>query len=176
MKVADCMTRDVRIGDPEMTLRDAACLMAECDAGVLPIGENDRLVGMLTDRDIAIRGIAQGRGPDSKVRDTMSQEVCWCYEDEDVGDALRHLADEQIRRMPVLSRSKRLVGIVTMGDLANATEPVRTGRALWRGCSNRPGSGSCICPATRPTSARSSPPGPSKLKMRLRATAARRDS
>jgi CBS domain-containing protein len=130
MKVSDCMTREVRLGDPEMTLREAARCMAECDAGALPIGENDRLIGMITDRDIAIRGVAQGRGPDAKVRDVMSREVRWCYEDEDVGDALRRLSDEQIRRLPVLSRAKRLVGIITMGDLAAATEPVRTGRAL----------------------------------------------
>ncbi len=130
MKVSDCMTRDVQLGDPDMTLREAARLMAECDSGVLPIGENDRLVGMLTDRDIAIRGVAQGKGPDAQVRDVMSRDVRWCYEDEDVGDALRRLADEQIRRLPVLSRAKRLVGIITMGDLAAATEPVRTGRTL----------------------------------------------
>ena len=104
--------------------------MAECDAGALPIGENDRLIGMITDRDIAIRGVAQGKGPNDKIRDVMSREVRWCYEDEAVEDALRRMAEEQIRRIPVLSRAKRLVGIITMGDLAAATEPVRTGRAL----------------------------------------------
>lgn len=130
MKIKDCMTTDVRLGDPDMTLREAARQMAECDAGVLPIGENDRLVGMLTDRDIAIRGVAQGKGPDDRVRDVMSGEVRWCYEDDSIEDALKCMADEQIRRMPVLSRAKRLVGIVAVSDLGAATRPDRAGETL----------------------------------------------
>lgn len=130
MKVSDCMTRDVEITNPDMTLCEAAKLMADCDAGVLPVGDNDRLVGMLTDRDIAIRGIAQGKGPDAKVRDVMSRDVCWCFEDEDVDDALERLAEEQIRRMPVLSREKRLVGIISIGDLTDSAQPQQTGRTL----------------------------------------------
>jgi CBS domain-containing protein len=130
MKVSECMTRDVEIANPDMSLREAARLMADCDAGVLPVGENDRLVGMLTDRDIAIRGVANGKGPDAKIRDVMSGDVCWCYEDEDVDDALQQLAEEQIRRMPVLSREKRLVGIISIGDLTDSTQPQQTGRTL----------------------------------------------
>lgn len=130
MKVSDCMTRDVRLGDPDMTLREAARLMAECDSGVLPIGENDRLVGMLTDRDICIRGVAQGKGPNDKVREVMSRDVRWCYEDNAVEDALQCMAEEQIRRMPVLSRAKRLVGIVAISDLSAAAEAHRTGEAF----------------------------------------------
>lgn len=130
MKVSDCMTREVEITSPDMTLREAAKLMADCDAGVLPVGENDRLVGMLTDRDIAIRGIANGMGPDSTVRDVMSSDVCWCFEDEDIDDALERLAEEQIRRMPVLSRGKRLVGIISIGDLTDGAQPQQTGRTL----------------------------------------------
>ncbi len=82
MKVSECMTRDVEIANPDMSLREAAKLMADCDAGALPVGENDRLVGILTDRDITIRAVANGRGPDAKIRDIMSGDVCWCYEDE----------------------------------------------------------------------------------------------
>jgi CBS domain-containing protein len=120
----------VEIASPDMSLRDAARMMADCDAGSLPVGDNDRLVGMLTDRDIAIRGVAQGKGPDSPVREVMSQDVCWCFEDDDVGDALQRLAEEQIRRLPVLSREKRLVGIVSIGDLTDSAQPQETGRTL----------------------------------------------
>jgi CBS domain-containing protein len=130
MKVSECMTRDVRLGDPQMSLREAAQLMAECGSGVLPIGENDRLVGMLTDRDIVIRGIARGLKPEANVREVMSGDICWCFEDEDVDEALQRMADEQIRRMPVLSREKRLVGIISLGDLSRAHENRTTGAAL----------------------------------------------
>jgi CBS domain-containing protein len=130
MKISDCMTRDVQLANPEMTLRDAAKLMAKCDSGVLPVGENDRLVGILTDRDIAIRGIAEGKGPDAKVRQAMSSDVRWCYEDENIDGVLRRLGDEQIRRMPVLSRSKRLVGIVALADLTINAQPQQTGATL----------------------------------------------
>jgi CBS domain-containing protein len=130
MKISECMTRDVQLANPDMTLREAARMMGECDAGVLPVGENDRLVGMLTDRDIAIRGIAEGKGPEAKVREAMTQEVRWCFEDDEAEDALQVMADEQIRRMPVLSREKRLVGIVSLGDLTDACRPQETGQTL----------------------------------------------
>ena len=130
MKISECMTPDVRLADPEMSLREAAQTMAECDAGVLPVGENDRLVGMLTDRDIAIRGVARGLGPDAKVREAMTHEVRWCFEDEDSDEVLSTMADEQIRRLPVLNRDKRLVGIISLGDLAREPEKRATGAAL----------------------------------------------
>lgn len=130
MKISDCMTRKVELADPEMTLREAAQLMGKCGSGVLPVGENDRLVGMLTDRDIAIRGVAQGKGPDAKVRDAMSSDVCWCFEDEKIEDVLQRLGDQQIRRMPVLSREKRLVGIISIGDLTESAKPKETGATL----------------------------------------------
>jgi len=130
MKVADCMTQDVQLASPDMTLREAAQLMADCDAGALPVGDNDRLVGMITDRDIAIRGVAAGKSPDTKVRDAMSRDVCWCFEDETIEDVLRRLGDEQIRRMPVISRDKRLVGIVSIADLTDSARPQDTGTAL----------------------------------------------
>jgi CBS domain-containing protein len=129
MKISDCMTRNVQLADPTMSLREAARIMGECDAGVLPVGENDRLVGMLTDRDIAIRGVACGLGPEAKVRDAMTSQVEWCYADTDAGEALQHMAQAQIRRMPVLDRSKRLVGIVSLSDLSD-TRPEQSGEAL----------------------------------------------
>lgn len=130
MKISECMTRDVQLANPDMSLREAARLMGACDAGALPVGENDRLVGMITDRDMAIRGMGEGKGPDAKVRDCMSREVRWCFEDDDVDECLETMADEQIRRMPVLNRAKRLVGIVSLGDLTEAAQPQATGRTL----------------------------------------------
>jgi CBS domain-containing protein len=130
MKISECMRRDVRIADPAETLLDAARAMADIDAGFLPVGENDKLVGIITDRDITIRAVATGRGPDAKIRDVMSEEVRYCYADEDVDDVLDNMADQQIRRLPVVDRSKRLVGIVSIGDLATNGETRATGEAL----------------------------------------------
>lgn len=130
MKISECMSRDVRIVEPETSLREAARMMAQCGSGVLPVGENDRLVGMLTDRDIVIRAVAENRGPDTKVREAMSREVRWCFADDDIDEALSTMADEQIRRMPVLNRDKRLVGIISLGDLAQSHEHRTTGATL----------------------------------------------
>ena len=118
MKVAEVMTRQVEVASPEDTLRQAAGRMAELDTGALPVGEGDRLVGMLTDRDIAVRAVAQGRGPETKVREAMTPEVRYCFEDEDLEDAVRSMGENKVRRLPVMSREKRLVGIVSFGDVA----------------------------------------------------------
>lgn len=119
MNVREVMSRDVKIASPDDTLQHAAELMVDIDAGVLPVGENDRLVGMLTDRDITIRAVAKGKAPDrTKVRDVMSPEIKYIYEDESVEDAAENMGTLQIRRLPVLNREKRLVGIVSLGDLA----------------------------------------------------------
>ncbi|ESX70044.1 MULTISPECIES: CBS domain-containing protein [unclassified Mesorhizobium] len=130
MKVGNCMTKDVEIASPQQTLRDAAEMMGRLDAGAMPVGENDRLVGMITDRDIAIRGVAQGKTPDAKVREVMSTEVRYCFDDEDAEDVLRNMADLKVRRLPVLNRDKRLVGIVSLGDLATNSETATAGEAL----------------------------------------------
>jgi CBS domain-containing protein len=137
MKVSNCMTRNVKIADPNQTIRDAALAMARLDAGVLPVGENDRLVGMITDRDIAIRGVAEGKGPDAKIRDVMSTDVKYCFEDEEIDDVLHNMGELKVRRMPVLNRDKRLVGIVSLGDLATNAETAEAGEAL--GDISRPG-------------------------------------
>jgi len=118
MKVREAMTRDVRIASPDETIRDAAKAMAALDAGVLPVGENDRLVGMITDRDMAVRAIAQGKGPDTKIREVMTTEVKYCFEDEELDHVAANMADIRVRRLPVMNREKRLVGIVSLGDVA----------------------------------------------------------
>jgi CBS domain-containing protein len=120
MKVIEAMTCDVHVANPNQTIQQAAQLMAEIEAGVLPVGENDRLVGMITDRDIAIRGIAKGKGPNAKVRDVMTEDVEYCFEDQEL-DVVT-VANIQVRRLPVLNQEKRLVGILSVGDLA-AIEP-----------------------------------------------------
>jgi CBS domain-containing protein len=118
VKVGEIMTRGVEVAKPDDSLQQAAGRMAELDTGVLPVGEGDRLVGMLTDRDIAIRAVAQGKGPDAKVRDAMTPEVRYCFEDEDLDDVVRNMGENKVRRLPVMSRDKRLVGIVSLGDVA----------------------------------------------------------
>jgi CBS domain-containing protein len=113
------MTREVRIATPGQSIRDVAKIMAEIDAGAMPVGENDRLVGMITDRDIAIRAVAHGKGPDTPVREVMSTErVLYCYDDEELDHVAKNMASEQVRRLPVVNRDKRLVGIVSFGDVA----------------------------------------------------------
>jgi CBS domain-containing protein len=118
MKVSEVMTPDVRIVSPEQTLEHAARTMGEIDVGVLPVGENDRLIGMITDRDIALRGVAKGKGPGAKVREVMSEEVKYCFADQDLEEVARNMAEIQVRRFPVVDRNKRLVGIVSLGDIA----------------------------------------------------------
>jgi CBS domain-containing protein len=131
MKVSDCMTQDVRVAAPTQTLREAATLMAELDVGALPVGENDRLVGMITDRDIAIRAIAAGRGPETCVRDIMTDSVKYCYADQSLEEVSRNMGDIQVRRLPVVDRDKRLVGIISLSDIANGDGAVdEAGEAL----------------------------------------------
>ena len=119
MQISKIMSRDVKIAAPGDSLQHAAQLMAEIDSGVLPVGENDRLVGMLTDRDITVRAVAKGLAPaECKVRDVMSEEPKYVFEDESTDDLARNMESLQVRRLPVLNREKRLVGIVSLGDLA----------------------------------------------------------
>ncbi len=122
MNVNSCMSTDVRLASPGSSIREAARLMKEIDAGILPVGEGDRLVGMVTDRDIAVRAVAEGKDPDTTVREVMSSEVLYCYDDEALDDVARQMRELQIRRMPVLNRDKRLVGIISLADLALTDE------------------------------------------------------
>ena len=130
MKVCDAMTRDVRISSPDATIEEAAKTMLEIDAGVLPVGDNDRLVGVVTDRDIAIRGIGFGKGPRTPVREVMSTEVRYCFEDDEIDKVARNMATEQIKRLPVVNRAKRLVGIISLGDVATTQGSKPAGEAL----------------------------------------------
>ena len=130
MKVRECMTREVRLTSPDESISQAARHMAEADAGAIPVGENDRLIGMITDRDIAVRAVARDLGPSTKVRDVMTKQVRYCFEDDDVDDVIHNMGDQKIRRLPVLDREKRLVGIVSLGDVAKGHRPDSTGKAL----------------------------------------------
>jgi len=118
MKVSEAMTRDVRVANPNESIRDAARMMAEINAGSLPVGENDRLIGVITDRDIAVRAVAEGKAPTTKIRDIMSPEVLYCFDDQELDDVAKNMGDVKVRRMPVVNRDKRLVGIISIGDVA----------------------------------------------------------
>ena len=130
MQVRDAMTEDVRIANPKQTIRDAARMMAEIDAGFIPVGDNDRLVGMITDRDIAVRAVAMGKGPDTPISEVMSREVKYCFEDDDIDDVARNMADLKLRRLPVLNEDKRLVGVISVGDIALSEGPDPAGEAI----------------------------------------------
>ena len=130
MKISKCMTRDVQLASPTQSIQDAAKMMAEIDAGSLPVGQDNRLVGMITDRDIAIRAVAEGKSPDTPVREVMSQEVLYCFDDQELEEVARNMADIKVRRLPVLNRSKHLVGIVSLGDLSRKQQPEMTAKAV----------------------------------------------
>jgi len=130
MKVNEIMTRAVLVASPDQSIREAARMMAELDAGVLPVGEDDHLVGIITDRDIAIRAVGNGKAPDTRIRDVMTGEVKYCFEDEDIEEVAQNMADIQIRRLPVISREKRLVGIIAVADLAVHGDPEVVGEAV----------------------------------------------
>jgi len=122
MQVKDVMTRGAQCIAPDATLQEAARQMKGLDVGPLPVCENDRLVGMLTDRDITVRAVADGKDPcKTHVRDAMTEGIAYCFEDDDVADAARLMKEKQIRRLVVLNRDKRLAGIVSLGDLAVET-------------------------------------------------------
>jgi len=130
MKIRDVMTPDVRTIAPSLTIREAAQAMAETDVGVLPVAENDRLVGMLTDRDIVVRAVAAGLNPDTAVRDAMSPEIKYCFDDDEVDEVCENMAEQQLRRLPVVDRDKNLVGIVSLSDLARQGDSEAAGEAL----------------------------------------------
>jgi CBS domain-containing protein len=134
MKVIDAMTRNVLIATPEQSISEVAKTMATIDVGALPVGENDRLVGMITDRDIAVRAVAGGRSPDTKVRDVMSKQILYCYEDQDLEDVAQNMSEVKVRRLPVMNRDKRLVGILSLGDLALNAAPETTGETVASVC------------------------------------------
>lgn len=130
MQVKEAMTDQVAIASPKQTVQDAARMMARLDIGVLPVGENDRLVGMITDRDIAVRAVAAGKGPSTPIEEVMSREVRYCYEDDDIDEVSVNMAEIQLRRLPVLNGEKRLIGILSLADIATMDGPDSAGTAL----------------------------------------------
>lgn len=138
MLVRDLMTRDVRIAAPDQTIQEAAVTMASIDAGFMPVGDNDRLVGTLTDRDIAVRAVAQGKGPETPVRDVMTTDVKYCFEDEDIAIVADNMGDIQVRRLPVLDRQKRLVGVLSLGDIAVSDAADKAAEDALTGISRKP--------------------------------------
>jgi CBS domain-containing protein len=130
MRVHQAMSRDVCVAGPEQSLCDVACSMARIDSGAIPVAENDRLVGMVTDRDIALRGVAVGKGPLTPVREVMTRDVKYCYEDEDLAHVAQNMAELRVRRLPVLNRQKRLVGILSLGDIALSEGKGAAGEAI----------------------------------------------
>jgi CBS domain-containing protein len=117
MQVSECMSRDVRLCSPDDSLRDVARTMREYGAGAMPVGERNRLIGMITDRDIVVRAVADGRGPDTLVRDAMTQLVYYAFHDEDLESAAATMKQLQIRRLPVLDHWRRMVGILSLDDI-----------------------------------------------------------
>jgi CBS domain-containing protein len=120
MQVAECMTSTVKTIRPDETLKSAGKLMLESDIGVLPVTDGERLIGMITDRDIVVRALAQGLGPDARVRDAMSSEVLYCFGDQEVDEVAENMSDIKVRRLPVVDRNKRLIGLLSTGDLTRA--------------------------------------------------------
>lgn len=131
MKVSECMTRDVKTIAPDRSVQEAARLMAELDLGVLPVGEGDRLVGMITDRDIVVRAVGEGKGPQTAIREVMTEDIKYCFEDQDIDEVAHNMGDKQVRRLPVRNRNQQLVGIISLGDFASGEADRETlGKAL----------------------------------------------
>ena len=118
MKISEVMTRDVQTVRPDQTAREAARFMLSADAGAIPVAEGERLLGMITDRDIAVRGVAEGHGPDTPVRDLMTSDMVCARIDDSIEDAANKMSEAQVRRLPVVDQDDRLCGIVSLGDLA----------------------------------------------------------
>ena len=122
MKVSEVMTLDVQTVRPDQPVQDAASFMLTANAGSIPVTDGDRLIGMITDRDIAVRGVAKGYGPDTPVRELMSDEIICARDDDDVEDIASRMSEAQVRRLPVIDRDERLCGIVSLGDLSRETD------------------------------------------------------
>jgi len=137
MRVNEVMTKGAECVRPDATLREAAGRMRDLDCGALPVcGDDDRLAGILTDRDITIRSVAAGHDPGKdRVRDVMTPGLVYCFDDQDAKEAAKIMQDRQIRRLPVLNRDKRLVGIVSLGDLAVQTGDEKTVGSTLEGIS-----------------------------------------
>ncbi len=132
MRISEVMSRDVCVVSPGTTLQDAARRMAEHDVGSLPVGEDDRLVGIVTDRDLVLRGIGEGRDVGTPVREVMTPEVQYCFDDQDVDEVAATMAGLELRRLPVVDRDMRLVGIVSLANFAHSHD-AQASQELLRG-------------------------------------------
>lgn len=135
MKINEIMSREVRTIDPETTLQQAALLMRQADIGALIVNDNDRMVGIITDRDLVIRALAEGTRMDTPVREVMSEDVLYCYEDEEVDHIAKNMAQNQKRRLPVVNRDKRLVGVVSLANMASCNKD-KVSATVLRGVAN----------------------------------------
>lgn len=130
-RIADVMTREVRTVRPDATVQEAAQMMGKENTGALPVADNSRVIGMITDRDIAIQLVGSAKDPaKTRIRDIMSDEVEYCYEDEEVEHVAELMADQQLHRLPVMDRRQHLVGIISVGDLAERQSPDMAGHAM----------------------------------------------
>jgi CBS domain-containing protein len=130
MKISEVMTRDVQTVRPDQPVQEAASFMLSADAGSIPVSDGGRLVGMITDRDIAVRGVARGYGPDTPVRELMTDEIICVREDDDVDDVASKMSQAQVRRLPVVDSREQLCGIVSLGDLSRQADEDSAAEAL----------------------------------------------
>jgi CBS domain-containing protein len=130
MKISEVMTRDVQTVRPDQPVQEAASFMLSADAGSIPVSDGGRLVGMITDRDIAVRGVAKGYGPDTPVRELMTDEIICVREDDDVDDVASKMSEAQVRRLPVIDSQEQLCGIVSLGDLSRQADEDCAAEAL----------------------------------------------
>jgi len=130
MKISDVMTSEVQTVRPDQPVQDAANFMLSADAGSIPVTEGERLIGMITDRDIAVRGIAKGYGPDTPVRDLMTDDLIVVRVDDDIEEAATKMSEAQVRRLPVIDSDERLCGIVSLADLSRETDSETASQAL----------------------------------------------
>ena len=128
--IRDLMTSNVETVGPDHTARDAAAFMLSADTGSIPVCQDDKVIGMITDRDIAVRGIAAGKGPDCSVRDLMSSDVICARDTDDAHQIAHKMGQAQVRRLPVLDASDKLVGMVSLGDLSREAETSAASEAL----------------------------------------------
>lgn len=131
MKVKDAMHKGAEWVQPNTPVSDLARRMREHDIGALPVGENDKLIGMVTDRDIVCRGLTNGKDVAKlTARDLMTKTIVWCRDDEDLDDAIRIMEDKRIRRLPVIDKNKRMVGMLSLGDVSHAGKSKLSGELL----------------------------------------------
>jgi CBS domain-containing protein len=130
MKVSEVMTRDVQTVRPDQPVQQAASFMLSTDSGSIPVTDGDKLIGMITDRDIAVRGVAKGHGPDTPVRELMTDDVICVRDEDDVNDVASKMSEAQVRRLPVIDQDQRLCGIVSLGDLSRDADEDCASEAL----------------------------------------------